>query len=71
MELNEQQIIEQGEKIVRAKKIIVITNIFLIVLIFLIGVYVILNLEAFKTLGQDVCKLCIQKTNMTCYLPLK
>lgn len=51
----------KAEKIIRAKRLAFITNIILIILFIAIGLYVYYNIEAFKTLGQDVCKLCMEK----------
>lgn len=47
-------------------KMKVISNIILIVVFIAIAVYIIVNVEAFKAVGQDVCKLCMQKTGATC-----
>lgn len=70
-EKNKEFIIEQGNKILKAKRRVLITNIILIVIILLIAFYVIKNIEAFKMLSQDICKLCMQKTGSNCILPIK
>jgi len=44
----------------------IVTDIILILVIIAIGVYVYNNIEQLKTLGNDVCKLCMIKTNSTC-----
>jgi hypothetical protein len=46
----------------------IITNVFLIGVMVCIGVYIYMNLEEFKSLGQDVCRLCESKTGGTCSL---
>jgi len=43
-------------------------NIGLLVCVLLIGFYIFTNLEAFKTLGHDVCALCMNKTGAVCYI---
>ena len=48
----------------------IITNVILIIVIVCIGVYVVMNLEEFKSLSSDVCRLCEEKTGGTCsYIP--
>jgi Mn2+/Fe2+ NRAMP family transporter len=64
-------IIEQTNRMIKAKRRVLITNIILIVIILLIAFYVIKNIEAFKMLSQDVCSLCKLKTGAICYLPIK
>jgi cell division protein FtsB len=44
----------------------VITNIILIAILLAIAIYMILNVEALKSLNGDVCKLCMQKTGAVC-----
>lgn len=44
----------------------IISNVFLIAVIICIGVYVYINIEEFKALGQDVCRLCELKTGGLC-----
>lgn len=58
----------KAEKILKSKRYALITNIILIVIALGIGAYVYFNIEAFKTLGQDVCRLCAEKTGATCFL---
>jgi hypothetical protein len=70
-DITKEQIIEQGSRILKAKRRVLITNIILIVIILLIAFYVIKNIEAFKMLSQDICKLCQVKTGATCMLPIK
>lgn len=48
----------------------IITNWILIILILAIGIYVIKEVELFKQLGGDVCKLCSYKTGANCFLPI-
>ena len=48
----------------------IITNVILICVIVMIGVYLFVNIEEFKTLGKDSCRLCEEKTGGTCsYIP--
>jgi hypothetical protein len=44
----------------------IITNVILIIVIAIIGAYVVANIEEFKELNQDVCRLCETKTGGTC-----
>ena len=52
------------------KKFNAISNIVLIVWLFIIALYVAIkvgpNIEEFKTLNKDVCRLCEQKTGGVC-----
>jgi len=44
----------------------IITNVILICVFVIIGVYIYFNLEEFKQLGSDVCRLCETKTGGVC-----
>jgi len=44
----------------------IITNVILIIVIAMIGAYVFANIEEFKSLNQDACRLCEVKTGGTC-----
>ena len=54
------------EAIRKNSKMAYVTNIILIVVFILIGTYIFFNIESFKSLGQDVCRLCEQKTGGSC-----
>ena len=43
-----------------------ITNVILIIVLILIGLYIFWNLEEFKPLGGDICKMCVEKTGAVC-----
>jgi hypothetical protein len=60
----QEELIKKQIRINRMKNI---TNIILIIVILAIGAYIFLNIEAFKTMSQDVCKLCMDSTGATCY----
>jgi hypothetical protein len=45
-----------------------ITNILLIVAIIFLVIFAWKNIEDFKTLGRDVCKMCMEKTGATCFV---
>lgn len=51
---------------IRLERRKVITNIILIIVLSIIAIYVIMEIENFKTLGSDVCMLCEQKANAVC-----
>jgi uncharacterized membrane protein YvbJ len=68
MEQTEQDLINKNIRMNRFK---VVTNIILIVVLVGIAFYVIKNIESFKMLSQDVCKLCSSKTGAICMLPIK
>lgn len=69
--MEENNIIEQTNRMIKAKKRVLITNIILIVVILLIAFYVIKNIESFKMLNQDICKMCMQSTGANCFMPIK
>ena len=54
------------KKSIRMNRFKIIMDVILIIVIVLIGIYVIYNIESFKTLGQDVCRLCELKTEAIC-----
>ena len=54
------------ERLIRINRFKLIADIILIVVILLIGWYMFNNIEAFKALSGDVCRLCEQKTGGTC-----
>ena len=50
---------------IRSNKWKIITDIFLIIVLLGIAFYVIKEIETFKMLNQDICKLCLEKTGAT------
>ena len=56
---------------IRSNKWEIITNIFLIIVLLGIAFYVIKEIESFKILSQNVCKLCMEKTGAICYPPIR
>jgi hypothetical protein len=63
-ELTQEQLLKKSIALNRYK---VITNVILIIVILVITIYVIANIEAFKVLSNDVCKMCMDKTGATCF----
>lgn len=61
--LTDQQNIEHNIKLTKFK---IIMDIILILILIMISVYVYFNIEEFKTLGNDVCKLCEKKADARC-----
>jgi len=70
MEKMEKQEEELLKKKIRMHRFNIITNIILIVIILGISIYVIKEIELFKQLNQDICKLCMQKTGAICFQPI-
>jgi len=64
MELNEEELIKKN---IRLNKFKIVADVVLIVLISFIAYYVIREIELFKILGQDVCRLCTEKTGASCF----
>jgi len=64
MELTQEELIKRKIQINKRK---FIADIILIIVILIIAGYIINNIESFKAVGQDVCKLCQLKTNSICY----
>ena len=60
----QEELIKKQIRINRYKNI---TNVILIIVIVAIGIYIFYNIEAFKTMSQDVCKLCMDQTGATCF----
>lgn len=58
-----EDLIKRNIKLNRYK---VITNIILIIIFLAIGFYIFHEIEAFKSVAGDVCKLCMQKTGANC-----
>ena len=61
--MEQEELIKKNIQLNRRK---IIADIILIIVIVAISIYVIYNIESFKTLSQDVCRLCELKTNATC-----
>ena len=57
------------KKQIRINKIKIITDIILIVTILFLSIYIIREIELFKILGKDVCKMCMEKTGAICAKP--
>lgn len=57
---------ESRSKEYRINRIKVITNYILIGLLVLLLVYSIIEIQNFKLLGTDVCKICMEKTGAIC-----
>jgi hypothetical protein len=55
------------KKQIRTNKIKIILDVVVIVLFIFIIYYGVKNIELFKILGQDVCRLCQEKTGTTCF----
>lgn len=61
-------------KFMKTKEWAVFMNVMRIVTFLMIGFlifYIIKEVEAVKLLNYDVCKICMNKTGATCYLPPK
>lgn len=58
-------------KKIKSNRIKIIMDVTVIVIILGIGFYVWNNIEAFKALGSDVCRLCEQKTGGLCTMAVK
>lgn len=56
-----------NEKKIKFHRYQIVTDIILIIVCVGIGIYVYNNIEQLKLLSNDVCKLCMIKTNSTCY----
>ncbi|KKN40576.1 hypothetical protein LCGC14_0732120 [marine sediment metagenome] len=55
------------EVLYRIKRRTFIADLILIAVIIALGIYAWFNIEHFKTIGADVCKLCMEKTGATCF----
>lgn len=54
-------------KKIRINKIKIYADVILIIVILAIAIYIIKEIELFKTLSQDVCMMCMEKTGATCF----
>ena len=54
------------EVIYKIKRRTMLMDAILILVIAAVGVYTFVNIEHFKVLGADVCKLCMEKTGAIC-----
>lgn len=66
----ENQTEELLKKKIRSNQIKIVADIFLIMILLAIGLYLYFNIEEFKTLGKDVCRLCEAKTGGFCSMPI-
>ena len=64
MELTEQELIKKNIQMNRFK---ILMDIILILVIIGIAYYIFSEIEAFKILGKDVCRLCMDKTGAVCF----
>ena len=55
------------KKKIRLHRWHIITNIILIIVFLAIGIYIFSEIENFKLLSSDVCRLCASKINGTCF----
>lgn len=62
--MKKEDLIKKQIKLNRRK---LVADIILIIIIVALAIYIITEIEAFKTLGKDVCKLCMEKTGSICY----
>ena len=60
--MNEEELIK---KKIRLHRWHIITNIILIIVFLAIGIYIFSEIENFKLLSQDLCRLCAEKTGAT------
>jgi hypothetical protein len=59
----------KAEKVIKAHRLVLISNIILIAFVIAIGAYIFFNIEEFKTIGQNVCALCMNRTGAICLAP--
>ena len=67
--MKEQSDEELIKKKIRINKIKIWADVILIIVFLLIAIYIIKEIELFKTLSQDVCRMCMEKTGATCFKP--
>lgn len=65
MEEDQQVLIKKN---IRLNKIRIVSNIILLIVFLLIGYYIYSEIDNFKTLSSDVCRLCEQKTGGKCLI---
>jgi len=64
MEATEEELIKRQ---MRMNKIKIVADIVLIVLIAFLAYYIIREIEIFKILGKDVCRMCEERVGATCF----
>ena len=64
MEITEEELIKKN---ICMNKFKIIMDIILIIVLVGIAYYIVSEIEAFKILGKDVCKLCMEKTGANCF----
>jgi len=69
MEQKQQPNEELIKKQIRINKIKIYADIILVIIFLLIGYYIFKEIELFKTLSQDVCRMCMEKTGAICLKP--
>ncbi|MBA7700351.1 hypothetical protein ES703_109062 [subsurface metagenome] len=67
--MKEQSNEELIKKNIRINKIKIWADVILIIVFLLIGYYIFKEIELFKTLSQDVCRMCMEKTGAICFKP--
>ena len=55
------------KKNIKINRIKIIADVILIIVILGISFYIVSEIESFKILGKDVCKMCMEKTGATCF----
>jgi len=58
---------QEIKKSIRINRIKIVADVILIIVLGLIGFYIFKEIETFKMLGSDVCKMCMEKTGATCF----
>lgn len=54
------------KKQIKANRFKILMDVILIIILLGIFIYVFYNIESFKILGSDICKLCMEKTGANC-----
>jgi cytosine/uracil/thiamine/allantoin permease len=67
--MKEQSNEELIRKNIRINKIKIWADVILIIVFLVIAIYIFKEIELFKTLSQDVCRMCMEKTGATCFKP--
>lgn len=62
----EEQEIELLKKKIRINRMKLVSDMILIFIFVLIGLYIYFEIENFKALGGDVCRMCEEKTGGVC-----
>lgn len=57
------------KKNIRINKIKIWADVILIIVFLAIGIYIFKEIELFKTLSQDICRMCSEKTGAICFKP--